>query len=207
MLANPVRIDVEGTLRIRHNLMAMPGVTLEEIRQVYSHPVALAQCRNYLAGMKQARAVPFYDTAGSVKHVMAEGLKDIAGVAPVLAAEIYGANVLVAGIEDHKDNYTRFHLLRRAGEPRPADLPAPNKLSAAFAVEHRPGTLVAALQGLAEAGVNLMKIESRPVPGRPWEYVFYVDFRFDTEATADRALEALGPVCSMVKELGRYRAA
>jgi prephenate dehydratase len=207
MLANPVRIDREGLLRIRHNLMALPGVTIDEIRQVYSHPVALAQCRNYLAGMKQAHAVPFYDTAGSVKHVMAERLRDVAGVAPALAAELYGAEILVAGIEDHKDNYTRFHLLRRASEPKPEGLPAPNKLSAAFAVEHKPGTLVAALQGLAGAGVNLMKIESRPVPGRPWEYVFYVDFRFEDEATADAALEAIRPVCSMVKELGRYAAA
>lgn len=207
MLANPVRIDSEGLLRIRHNLIVAPGVKLEEIRQVYSHPVALAQCRDYLAGMKHAHAVPFYDTAGSVKHVMAEGLRDVAGVAPVLAAEIYGAEILVAGIEDHKDNFTRFHLLRRVTDPRPEGLAAPNKLSAAFAVEHKPGTLVAALQGLASAGVNLMKIESRPVPGRPWEYIFYVDFRFEGEATADRALQALEPVCSMVKELGRYAAA
>ncbi|SEF93321.1 prephenate dehydratase [Bryocella elongata] len=207
MLANPVRIDSEGQLRIRHNLMVVPGVKLDEIRTVYSHPVALAQCRKYLATMTHARAVPFYDTAGSVKHVMAEGLRDVAGVAPALAAEIYGAEILVPGIEDHEDNYTRFHLLRRASDPKPGSLPAPNKLSVAFAVEHQPGTLVAALQGLAAAGVNLMKIESRPVPGRPWEYIFYVDFRFDDESTADAALAALKPVCSMVKELGRYAAA
>jgi len=212
MLANPVRIDSEGLLRIRHNLMVVPGVKLDEIRTVYSHPVALAQCRKYLATMTSARAVPFYDTAGSVKHVMAEGLRDVAGVAPALAAEIYGAEILVPGIEDHEDNYTRFHLLRRASDPKPGGLPAPNfsapnKLSVAFAVEHEPGTLVAALQGLAGAGVNLMKIESRPVPGRPWEYIFYVDFRFEDDSTADAALEALKPVCSMVKELGRYAAA
>jgi len=125
----------------------------------------------------------------------------------VLAAEEYGGEVLVPGIEDHAENFTRFHLLRRAEDPRPADLPEPNKLSVAFVVEHRPGTLVRALQGLAEAGADLTKIESRPVPGKPWEYVFYVDFRFDSAEKADAALEALARESSMVKELGRYSAA
>jgi len=128
-------------------------------------------------------------------------------VAPVLAAEQYGAEVLVAGIEDHAENFTRFHLLRRAADAVPDGLGEPNKLSVAFVVEHRPGTLVAALQGLAQAGVDLTKIESRPVPGKPWEYVFYVDFRFDSAGKADAALKALKRESSMVKELGRYRAA
>src|ERR1700712_1594377 len=115
LLQNAVRIDRESLLRIRHNLIAAPGVRLEDVRHVISHPVALSQCRRYLASMTQAHAVPFYDTAGSVKHVMAEGLRDTAGVAPVLAAEEYGAQVLVAGIEDNAENFTRFHLLRRGG--------------------------------------------------------------------------------------------
>jgi len=128
-------------------------------------------------------------------------------VAPELTAKEYGATVLVKGIEDHAQNYTRFHLLRRSADARPADMPAANKLTLAFVVEHRPGTLVAALQALAEAGVDLTKIESRPVPGKPWEYVFYVDFRFDSAEKADAALRALKRESSMVKELGRYRAA
>jgi prephenate dehydratase len=173
---------------------------------VISHPVALSQCRKFLAGMKQARATPFYDTAGSVKHVMAEGLRDTAGVAPVLAAEEYGAHVLVADIEDNAENFTRFHLLRRS-DAASAAVEAPNKLSVAFAVEHRPGTLVAALRLLAESGVDLTKIESRPVPGSPWEYIFYVDFRFNSTDAAERALAGLQAHCRMVKELGRYAAA
>ena len=207
LLEQPVRIDHESLLRIRHNLIAMPGVKLEDVRTVISHPVALSQCRRYLSQMAQAHAVPFYDTAGSVKHVMAEGLRDTAGVAPVLAAEEYGASVVVAGIEDHSENFTRFHLIRRDDDARTEGFSAANKLSAAFSVEHRPGTLVAALQGLAKAGVDLTKIESRPVPGKPCEYVFYVDFRFDDPGKADAALAALKPVCHMVKELGRYAAA
>ena len=131
----------------------------------------------------------------------------MAGVAPELAAKEYGAEVLVAGIEDHAQNYTRFHMLRRSADARGEGAGTANKLSLAFAVEHRPGTLVAALERLREAGVDLTKIESRPVPGRPWEYVFYVDFRFGDEAMADRAVASLGPHCSLVKELGRYAAA
>lgn len=207
LLAHPVRIDGESLLRIRHNLIAAPGVKLEEIRSVLSHPVALSQCRRFLAEFTQARSMPFYDTAGSVKHVMEAGLRDTAGVAPELAAEEYGAVVLVKGIEDHAQNYTRFHLLRRSADVRPAGLAAANKLTLAFVVEHRPGTLVAALEQLRDVGVDLTKIESRPVPGKPWEYVFYVELRYADEAMADSAVLSLAPHCSMVKELGRYAAA
>jgi prephenate dehydratase len=207
LLANPVRIDGESLLRIRHNLIAAPGVKLEEIRSVLSHPVALSQCRKFLGEFKQAKTVPFYDTAGSVKHLMEAGLRDTAGVAPALAAKEYGAEVLVEGIEDHAQNYTRFHLLRRDADARVDGFGVANKLTLAFAVEHRPGTLVAALEQLRDAGVDLTKIESRPVPGRPWEYVFYVELRYADEGMADRAVGALGACCGMVKELGRYAAA
>jgi prephenate dehydratase len=207
LLANPVRIDGESLLRIRHNLIAAPGVKLEEIRNVLSHPVALSQCRKFLGEFKQAKTVPFYDTAGSVKHLMEAGLRDTAGVAPALAAKEYGAEVLVEGIEDHAQNYTRFHLLRRDADARVDGFGVANKLTLAFAVEHRPGTLVAALEQLRDAGVDLTKIESRPVPGRPWEYVFYVELRYADEGMADRAVGALGACCGMVKELGRYAAA
>lgn len=203
LLTHPVRVDAEGLLRIRHNLIAAPGVSIEDIRTVLSHPVALSQCRRFLASFTQARALPFYDTAGSVKHVMAESLRDTAGIAPVLAAEEYGANVLVPAIEDHAQNYTRFYLVRRADDSVPAAI-SPDKLSVAFALEHRPGTLVTALQRLAEAGVNLTKIESRPVPGQPWEYIFFVEFRYDSPASADQALDSLRRESAMVHELGRY---
>jgi len=205
LLEQPIRIDREGLLRIRHNLIAAPGVGLADIRTVLSHPVALSQCRKFLAGFTHAKALPFYDTAGSVKHLISAGLRDTAGIAPELAAREYGAEVLVAGVEDHAENYTRFHLLRRADAS--SGIVNADKLSLAFAVEHRPGTLVAALEQLRDAGADLTKIESRPVPGSPWEYVFYVDFRFTDEAIADDAVRSLGPHCRWVKELGRYAAA
>jgi prephenate dehydratase len=209
LLELPVRIERESLLRIRHNVIAGPGVKLSDVQRVMSHPVALSQCRRFLAGHPEFQVVPFYDTAGSVKHLMAAGLRDVAGIAPELAAAEYGAEVLVAGVEDHAENYTRFHLvLREDAGTEFSEAPATaDKMSLAFAIEHRPGTLVAALERLAVAGVDLTKIESRPVPGSPWEYVFYVDVRFDGAAKADAAVAALREHCRMVKVLGRYRAA
>src|SRR5271154_4204146 len=221
LLQHPVRITAESLLRIRFHLIAMPGVVLGDLRRVLSHPVALAQCRRFLAQHRELEAVPFYDTAGSVKHLMAAQLRDTAGIAPELAASQYGGQILARDLEDHAENFTRFHLLRRvspegspshamsvapaAGDKAAAGCnPANNKMTVAFSIEHRPGTLVAALQLLAEAGVDLTKIESRPVPGQPWEYIFYAEFRFDHGARADTALAALRAHCRMVKELGRY---
>lgn len=208
LLELDVRVERESLLRIRHNLIAAPGVKLSEVKHVISHPVALSQCRRFFAAHREFDVMPFYDTAGSVKHVMAEGLKDTAGVAPELAATEYGANVLLTGIEDNEQNFTRFHLIRRTADgPLLPSREPDNKMSLAFALDHKPGTLVAALERLASAGVNLTKIESRPVPGSPWEYVFYVDGRFDSPAKADAAVAALTEHCRMVKMLGRYRAA
>lgn len=207
LLTNAVRVERESLLRIRHNLIAAPGVALEDIRTVLSHPVALAQCRRFLHTMKNARAVPFYDTAGSVKHVVAENLRDTAGIAPELAAQVYGGTVVAAGIEDHAQNITRFYLVCREDAAPLPSRSEPNKLAVAFAVEHRPGTLVRALDALAATGVDLTKIESRPVPGKPWEYVFYVEFRFTAPEMAAAALGALQTHCGMVKEIGRFPAA
>lgn len=208
LLELPVRIESESLMHIRHNVIAMPGVKMEEIRKVMSHPVALSQCRHFLANHPEFEVVPFYDTAGSVKYLMASGLRDAAGLAPELAASEYGAEVLMAGVEDHAENYTRFHLIRREDAAlRVREEEKADKMTLAFAIEHRPGTLVAALERLAAAGVDLTKIESRPVPGSPWEYVFYVDVRFDRAAKVDAALAALQDHCRMVKVLGRYRAA
>jgi prephenate dehydratase len=207
LLDLPVHIERESLLRIRHNLITMPGVALQKVKTVMSHPVALSQCRRFLASHPEWEVIPFYDTAGSVKQLMGEGLRDVAGIAPALAASEYGAEVVVAGIEDHAENYTRFHLVQRGDAVLETTAADGNKMSLAFAIEHRPGTLVAALQRLADAGVELTKIESRPVPGRPWEYVFYVDVRFESVAKAEAALTVLREHCRMVKLLGRYRAA
>jgi len=205
LLEHPVRIERESLLHIRHNVIAMPGVKLSDVRRVMSHPVALAQCRRFLNQHRDLEVVPFYDTAGSVKHVMEAGLRDAAGIAPALAAQQYGGEVLLEGIEDHAANFTRFHLI--LPESSVQEPVGANKMSLAFAIEHRPGTLVAALERLTAERVDLTKIESRPVPGSPWEYVFYVDVRYESREVADAAVAALQGHCRMVKELGRYVAA
>ena len=209
LLSQPVRIARESLMRIRHNLIAKPGVKIDAIKRVMSHPVALSQCRIWLARHPWFQVVSFYDTAGSVKHVMSEDLNDAAGIAPELAARQYGGEILEAGIEDHAENYTRFHLLLRDPAIRVGNwvpVEEANKASMAFSVLHEPGTLVRALQEFAKGGINLTKIESRPVPGTPWEYIFFVDLRFDSKEQIDGAVGKLAEHCHMVKELGRYAA-
>ncbi len=205
LLQHKVVIEREWLLRIRHNLIGVYGAKIEHLERVFSHPVALAQCRRFFADHPRVQAVPFYDTAGSVKQVVEKKDRHLAGIASEEAAVQYGGEILAAGIEDNPENYTRFLLVKRQQEVQ-AD-PKSNKMSIAFAIAHRPGTLVAALQLLASQGADLTKIESRPVPGKPWEYVFYADFLYQAPEVADMALAALRQHCAMVKELGRYRSA
>ncbi len=205
LLTNDVVVERETLLRIRHNLIALPGVAIDEIEGVFSHPVALAQCRRFLAAHPAMTALPAYDTAGSVKQLVELRDRHAAAIASEAAARCYGAEILQAGIEDNAENFTRFFLVRRAADARTD--PASNKISIAFSVENKPGSLVAALTELSALGTNLTKIESRPVHGKPWEYIFYVDCQLHSPEEGTRALEALKPHCSMVKELGRYREA
>jgi prephenate dehydratase len=129
----------------------------------------------------------------------------VAAIASSQAAEFYGGEILQAGVEDNAENYTRFFLIRKRERLEPEA--HPDKVSLAFSVENRPGSLVEALQVFAGLGTNVTRLESRPVPGRPWEYVFYADYQLESPATADVALKRLADQCSMVRELGRYRAA
>jgi prephenate dehydratase len=205
LLEHDVAIESESLLRIRHNFIVVPGVEIERIQRVYSHPVALAQCRKFLEQHPAIEVIPFYDTAGSVKQLMELRDRNAAAIASARAAEFYGGEILASDIEDNAENYTRFFLIRRREELTRS--PDANKVSLAFTVENRPGTLVAALEVFASQGTNLTKIESRPVQGKPWQYVFYVDYQLSTQTRADIALDLLRQHCSMVKELGRYRAA
>jgi prephenate dehydratase len=205
LLSNHVKVERETLLRIRHNLIGISGATVGDIDRVFSHPVALAQCRRFLANHPKMEAYSFYDTAGSVKQLVELRDHHAAAVASAAAAAYYGADILVADIEDNPENYTRFFLVRRSQEGE-VDGPA-NKMSLAFSVENRPGSLVAALSELSAIGTNLTKIESRPVHGKPWEYIFYVDCQIQSRDEGTRALEALGPHCAMVKSLGCYQEA
>ncbi|HZQ93228.1 MAG TPA: prephenate dehydratase [Terriglobales bacterium] len=200
LLERPVFIQREFRLRIEHNLLAAPGVKLAGVRRVLSHPVALAQCRDFFKRHRNIEPVPFYDTAGSVKHVMARQLSDTAAIAGRAAAREYGARFLLRGIEDDKQNFTRFYLVLRAGRP----LPRANKTSIAFFLKNQPGALYRALSGFASRGISLSKIESRPVRGRPWEYVFFADFLRGDDRESRAALRDLARAAQRVKLLGVY---
>jgi prephenate dehydratase len=218
LLAREVFLHAEFPLRIRHNLIAMRGVKLSQVRRVFSHPIALDQCRSLFRGHPELQAIPFYDTAGSVRHVIAEGLRDAAAIAPKQAAQQYGGRVLLAGIEDDRQNYTRFLLINKSRKiGRGA-----NKTSIAFALKNVPGALFKALSVFALRDISLSKIESRPMrPGSPtrlpsgrrgearhsWEYVFFVDMLRGDDEPARNALRHLGEVAEFVKVLGIYPAA
>lgn len=204
LLSNDVQVEQETLLRIRHNLIGLSGTEIAEIDRVFSHPVALAQCRRFLADHPRMESFAFYDTAGSVKQLISLRDHHAAAIASEAAARYYGAQILAANIEDNPENYTRFFLVRRSAEAKIS--PGANKLSLAFSVENRPGSLVAALQELSALGTNLTKIESRPVHGKPWEYIFYVDCQLGNPSEAAKAIAALQPHCAMIKSLGCYKA-
>ena len=205
LLTHDVRVERETLLRIRHNLIALPCVAIGEIERVLSHPVALAQCRRFLAAHPAMKALAAYDTAGSVKQLAELQDRHAAAIASEAAAHYYGAQILASGVEDNPENFTRFFLIRRAAEA--VTDPEPNKMSLAFSVKNRPGSLVVALVELAAMGTNLTKIESRPVQGKPWEYSFFVDCQIRSREEGALAVETLRPHCAMVKELGCYRGA
>jgi prephenate dehydratase len=222
ILTREVFIQAEYLLRIVHNVIAAPGVRLGALRRVLSHPVALDQCRDFFRRHPKIEAVPFYDTAGSVKHVIAEKLNDSAGIAGKQAAREYSGSILQSGVEDDKSNFTRFFLIRKLGKSSAARASGKkkvgagyhrliprgaNKTSIVFKVKNVPGALFKSLSVFALRDISLSKIESRPMRGRPWEYVFYVDFLRGDDEPARNALHHLGEVAEFVKVLGVYPAA
>lgn len=200
LLERDVFIHAEMRLRIEHNLIALPGVKLKDVRQALSHPVALDQCRNFFRRHKKVAAVPFYDTAGSVKHIVAQGLRDAAGIASRQAALEYGAKVLMSGLEDNKQNFTRFFLINKQKKISAKA----NKTSLVFSVKNVSGALFKALSVFALRDLDLSKIESRPVRGRPWEYSFYIDVLCGNKPAMQLALKHLEEIAGFVKVLGVY---
>ncbi|MFQ5831503.1 MAG: prephenate dehydratase [Candidatus Thorarchaeota archaeon] len=190
----------EIVLRISHCLIADPGTTIEGVRVVYSHPQALGQCRDFLE-RQGFDLVSTYDTAGSVKMIKEEQLRDAAAVASERAAEIYGMKILAEDIADNRNNYTRFFVLSKV-KPTPTEN---DKTSVIFSTKHVPGALYESLGELATRGINLTKIESRPTRQHPWEYNFYLDFEgHQNEKRCSEALEGLRAKSVFVKVLGSY---
>ncbi|MGA7752871.1 MAG: prephenate dehydratase [Candidatus Sulfotelmatobacter sp.] len=217
LVSGDVFIQAEYLLRIVHNVIATPGVRMKSLRRVLSHPVALDQCREFFRRHPRIEAVPFYDTAGSVKHVVENKLPDAAGIAGRQAAREYSGNIIESSVEDDKRNFTRFFLIRQLKASRGHQkgsvdyrrmIPrGANKTSIAFKVRNVPGALFKSLSVFALRDISLSKIESRPMRGRPWEYVFYVDFLRGDDEPARNALRHLGEVAEFVKVLGIYPSA
>ncbi len=203
-------IVAETSVRIMHNLIVNRPVKFSEIRRVFSHPVALNQCQDFFTENPQIERIPFYDTAGSVKMIVEKRLMDAGGIASQVAAEIYQAKILRKSIEDDRQNFTRFFLLRKPNQyrlPPPAGVPeAQWKTSLVFTIRNVPGSLFRALATFALRDLSLIKIESRPLRGKPWEYLFYLDFvgRVDSPQ-AQNALKHLGELADYLRVLGCYR--
>jgi chorismate mutase/prephenate dehydratase len=190
----------EVQVRVRHCLIARPGTKRRQIRTVYSHPQALAQCVRFLR-RHRLEAVPYYDTAGSVELVKTMQSSKVAAIASRRAAELHSMEIVSEGIEDSDVNYTRFFILGRKIAPRSGD----DKTSIIFGVKHEPGSLHRALSALSSQGLNLTKIESRPVKDTPWQYNFFVDFQGHMEdGESKEALRRLRERSTFVKVLGSY---
>jgi prephenate dehydratase len=200
LLEREVFIQSEYRLRIEHNLIVVPGVKLEDLRQVLSHPVALDQCRKFFRKHPGITPVAFYDTAGSASHVVRNQLKDSGAIAGEQALKEYGGHILLTGLEDEKQNFTRFFLLQK----RKKILANADKSSIVFSLKNVSGALFKALSVFALRDLDLSKIESRPVRGKPWEYMFYVDILKGEDPAMEKALDHLAEIAGFVKVLGVY---
>ncbi len=200
MLDSSLMVCGEMELRVIHCLIASPGVGLDTVKRVYSHPQALGQCRNFLKHLN-AELIPTYDTAGSVKMIKEKGLTGSAAIASARAAEIYGLKAIAQGIEDNPNNFTRFFILSKEDSSPSGN----DKTSIVFSAKDKPGALYDVLGEFARRKVNLTKLESRPTRQKPWQYNFYLDFDGHREdRQAQEALQSLEKISIFVKVLGSY---
>lgn len=207
LMESRLAIVAETILPIEMQLIAVPGASLADIRFVASHPMALSQCEHFFAAHPEWKRVPAEDTAGSVREALSRGDKSCAAIAGRRAAEHYHGVILAESIQDNAENFTRFVLLVPENEAESWISPDARKVSLAMRLAHHPGSLLASLEPFAKHGVNLLKIESRPIHGRPWEYQFFIDVEASDVARLDKALNEARGATSELRVLGRYIAA
>ena len=207
LLDSNLSITAETILPIEMNLIACPSASMADIRSISSHPMALAQCERFFSQHPSIKRVPAEDTAGSVREALARGDKSHAAIAGKYAAERYRGVIIAERIQDNAENFTRFVLLRPAREVASTSAPDARKMSIAMRLAHRPGSLLSSLEPFARNRVNLLKIESRPIHGRPWEYQFFVDVEADDGNRLETALGEVREAAHEVRVLGLYPAA
>ena len=195
------KIKGEVFLRIQQNLMALPGQTIEDIKEVRTHYMAINQTREFFKNYPWIRLVESEDTAKSAAEVAAEGLMGVGAVASTLAAELYGLEILADSIETYKQNFTRFLVL---DDYIQVDKSKVNKSSMCFTLSHTPGSLAHVLTILSFYGMNLTRIQSLPIPGQEWQYFFYVDIKFQDYLRYEQALAAVRPLMEDLNILGEY---
>ena len=201
LLAHDLPIVAEVELPVVHHLLALPGATLGGLKRVYSHPQGLAQCEQFLRTLNGVDIIATYDTAGSAKMVADAGLPEAAAIASARAGEVFGLVSLAASVQDFDDNITRFLVVGNV----PLKNAVADKTSIVFTLPNEPGSLFKALSVFALRGIDLTKLESRPIPGRPWEYLFYVDLGApNDDLSCTRALAHLGEFAPMLRTLGSY---
>src|SRR5467141_3007214 len=207
LMESRLTIVAETILPIEMELSAAPGASRADIRSVASHPMALAQCERFFAAHPEWKRVPAEDTAGSVRETLSRGDKSCAAIAGRRAAVYYHGVILAENLQDNAENFTRFVLLLPEKDATSWVSPEARKTSLAMRLAHRPGALLASLEPFAKHGVNLLKIESRPIHGRPWEYQFYLDVEAEEPAHLEQALKETREATSELRVLGKYAAA
>ena len=198
----------EYKLRIEHNLAVLPGQGIEDIEEVYSHPIALMQCEDFLDEHRHLKAIESEDTALSAKEIAVNKIMKRAAICSSLAAENYGLEIIAKGIETNKRNFTRFLII---AEPSLAQVMVNgtllDKSSLVFTLPHEEGSLAKVLSILSFYHVNLTKIQSLPIIGREWEYQFYINLTFDNYIRYRQSLDAILPLTKDFQLLGEYKSA
>ena len=203
IINSSMHITGEIYLRIKQNLVAMRGVKIDDLKEVYSHPMAILQCQDFFDGYPDIRLIESIDTALSAEEIADKGLKDTGAISSLLAANKYGLSILAKSIETNKKNYTRFLILAENGFIIPPE--EVNKASIFFTVAHRFGSLSKILSILSYYEINLAKIQSMPIPGKDWEYMFYVDVEINDYEMYKKSLEAIKPFTPSLGILGEYQ--